>query len=377
MPYQAPEILDRSALGDDKYTVTELADGRKQLTPSPDSVSEPGTEINKALLDPALQTIQRLDRDIIPYNDYWWRRRATATSYTENRVSAKALGYCYSHYSSSRGIRFYYVTFAPNEYSHTIQVASSITINQSNGAISLKNPTSYSYTESSFSNSTYESICSGKYVKGLYPQTNEIYYIPSGASVGSHNWVTNDGDITEVGYEYLVYDDGSVGGVNVKVPQALKNTATGDWEAVSSPDSEAYPKSGTSNGYDWIYLGKIYEAAVLPAESSFDGMTTVKITSANFSSGVATISIPYKRYRLWMVKNSDADMFIDGTVDSGKFSGIYVYYSSNSYAETPRGLVGANDISNGLFETDITDTGIKITTSDSYQQSISLAYMPI
>lgn len=375
MPYQAPEILDRAALGDDKYTVTELADGRKQLTPSPDEVSEPGTEINKALLQPMADALERIDAAAVPYVLYWWRRRPTATSYTENRVSAKALGYCRSHYSSSRGITFYYVTFDPGASSHTIQVASAISISQSSGAISLKNPTSYSYTESTFSNSTYGSICAGKYVKGLYPQTSEIYYIPSGASVGSYNWVTNDGDVTEVGYEYMVYDDGSVSGVDVKVPRALKNTAAGDWEAVSSPDSEAYPKSGTSDGYDWIYLGKIYEAAVLPVESSVEGMTTVGITSANFSSGVANITIPFSRYRLWLCKSSDDDIFIDGTVDSGKFSGIFV--NNGSYSKTLYCRIGANYIVNGFFRTDITNTGIKISTDDSYQQSISLAYMPV
>lgn len=377
MPYQAPEIVDRAALGDDKYIVTELADGRKQLTPSPDSVSEPGTEINKALLDPAFKAIERMDNTLVPYDLYWWRRRATATSYTENRVSAKALGYCSSHYSSSRGITFYYVTFDPSDSSHTIQVASAITINQSSGAISLKNPTSYSYTESSFSNSIYESICSGKYVKGLYPKTSAIYYIPSGASVSSHNWVTSDGDVTEVGYEYMVYDDGSVSGDDIKVPQALKNTATGDWEAVSSPDSEAYPKSGTSDGYDWIYLGKIYEAAVNPPESSFDGMTTVSITSANFSSGVATITIPFSRYRLWLSSNSESRVFIDGTVDNGKFSGIYIYYRESNYIYTQYCLIGASSIGTGLFTTSITDNGIQISTSDSYQQSLSMAYMPV
>ena len=88
MPYQAPEILDRSALGDDKYTVTELADGRKQLTPSPDSVSEPGTEINKALLQPMADTLARVDAAAVPYVLYWWRRRKVTSSGDWESVSA-------------------------------------------------------------------------------------------------------------------------------------------------------------------------------------------------------------------------------------------------------------------------------------------------
>lgn len=46
------DIKDRVALGDDKYTIEDLPDGRKRLVPEPDSVEEPGTPINKQLLQP-------------------------------------------------------------------------------------------------------------------------------------------------------------------------------------------------------------------------------------------------------------------------------------------------------------------------------------
>lgn len=48
--YNAREIKDRVAIGDDKYTVIYLEDGRIQLIPAPDEVVEPGTDVNKGLL---------------------------------------------------------------------------------------------------------------------------------------------------------------------------------------------------------------------------------------------------------------------------------------------------------------------------------------
>lgn len=45
-------IKDRLAVGDNKYLVEQLVDGRIKLTPAPDEVSEDGTAINANLLQP-------------------------------------------------------------------------------------------------------------------------------------------------------------------------------------------------------------------------------------------------------------------------------------------------------------------------------------
>lgn len=52
MAYVARTINDRVALGDNCFFMEELEDGRIMLTPAPDSVTEVGTDINKALLQP-------------------------------------------------------------------------------------------------------------------------------------------------------------------------------------------------------------------------------------------------------------------------------------------------------------------------------------
>lgn len=43
-------IKDRVALGDNKYIMEQLADGKVLLTPAPDVVVEEGTPINRELL---------------------------------------------------------------------------------------------------------------------------------------------------------------------------------------------------------------------------------------------------------------------------------------------------------------------------------------
>lgn len=50
MVYTAKNIKDRVAIGDNKYYMTTLEDGRIMLTPAPDNVIEAGTDINKELL---------------------------------------------------------------------------------------------------------------------------------------------------------------------------------------------------------------------------------------------------------------------------------------------------------------------------------------
>lgn len=64
MTYTAPNIKDRVAVGDDIYQIIKLDDGRYQLIPDPDSVVEPGTPVNKALLQGMADAIEAAFIDI-------------------------------------------------------------------------------------------------------------------------------------------------------------------------------------------------------------------------------------------------------------------------------------------------------------------------
>ena len=70
MSSTAPNIKDRVAVGDDLYQIIKLDDGRYQLIPDPDSVVEPGTPVNKALLQGMADAIEAAFTDIpdsVPY----------------------------------------------------------------------------------------------------------------------------------------------------------------------------------------------------------------------------------------------------------------------------------------------------------------------
>lgn len=64
MSYTAPDIKDRVAVGDDLYQIIKNDDGRYYLIPDPDSVVEPGTPINKALLQGMADAIEAAFTDI-------------------------------------------------------------------------------------------------------------------------------------------------------------------------------------------------------------------------------------------------------------------------------------------------------------------------
>ena len=180
--YQAPDIKDRVATGDDLYTITDSG-GKKKLTPSPTTIEEPGTEINKALLQPLADTVQALDANIIPYTDYWWRIRQNAGSYVLNILPATQIEDAWSTRSSNSGPITYWVCILECWYRNngnendgeykdprTIKVASGVTMSAT-GVVSLVNPTSYNISRDDMNSysqrETWASRLRGKYVSGL------------------------------------------------------------------------------------------------------------------------------------------------------------------------------------------------------------------
>lgn len=62
------DIRDRIAVDDNYFTMEQLPDGRIKLTPSPTSVIEVGTDINKSLLQPIEDRVVWLMNKI--YDDF-------------------------------------------------------------------------------------------------------------------------------------------------------------------------------------------------------------------------------------------------------------------------------------------------------------------
>lgn len=387
MPYQAPEILDRSALGDDKYTVTELADGRKQLTPSPDSVTEPGTEINKALLQPMADALERIDAAAVPYVLYWWRRRPMRASYYE----VQSDGYDAGSYSKATfDYRYSYISIFTHEHSSaTLQYSKTVTINQSTGAVSLTNPTTVTVTKSGYTNDELQSLLAGKYVKGLYPSTDKIFYIPSASYVVTRNWESASDGSTSY---YTGYEDSNDPGrsplTKVMYVSSAKSESIGNWTYVSSDDSEAYPHSGTLNGTEYEYFGTIKDAAL--GAMNPPGIKIKNFTSANFSGDLYTVSIPYDRFAFCVMPSSDSSKttYIFGIADKNTLkmfaissawnSGDYSYDWFSKTDIVLRQYASSVSFGSGLgtaTSVKVVSTGLQI--SSSLYRSGTLGYMKI
>lgn len=389
MPYQAPEILDRAALGDDKYTVTELADGRKQLTPSPDSVTEPGTEINKALLQPMADALERIDADFVPYTLYWWRRRPMSASYYEVQSDGYSAG---SYTKTTFDYVYHYISIFTHEHSSaTLQYSKTVTINQSTGAVSLTSPTTVTVTKNSYSDSELQSLLAGKYVKGLYPSTDKIFYIPSASYVVTRNWESaSDGSSSY----YIGYEDSNDPGrsplTKVMYVSSAKSESIGNWTYVSSDDSGTYPHSGMKDGMEYEYFGLIKDAALDALNTP--PMNTINFTSANFSGNVFSVGIPYDRFAFAIYKPDDdgyLSAFGIASKSSLKIFGIstksrgenynYNYFSKvNIVARGFLSDVSFSGLGIGMTEAvKVTSTGLTINGQHLGYYSGILSYMKI
>lgn len=377
--YQAPDIKDRIAVGDDLYQIADSG-GKKKLTPDPTEVTEAGTPINKALLQPMADAIERMDAAAVPYTLYYWRRRPTANSYVEGRQTAYSAGVGYSHTSSNKDYYYLdakrYVRYSGEEegtnYFATLKYASSITINQSTGAISLNNPSTHTFKsgDNVFESATYGRF-QEKYVQGFLGIENKTFYIPASAYMTGHNWENSGGDKwNEEGYE-VTSDLGST--TMPMLINTTKITTTGTWETISADASDAYPHSGTQDGYEWVYCGKISDFApgLYPLR-----INSINITSASWSNNAYVLEMPCVRYFLW--SNEGVSLL----VDNGKAYGSYTERKSYSYDQQTNfcGAVDSIDVGdhNGestAYSLSFIASGVIVTKGRS--SSLTLFYLPL
>lgn len=384
--YIAPEIKDRVAVGDDLYQITDSG-GKKKLTPSPTEVAEPGTEINKALLQPMADALERIDAAAVPYVLYWWRRRPMGASFYE----VQSDGYSYGYSKATFDYVYKYISIFTGEYSSaTLQYSKTVTINQSTGAVSLSSPTTVTVTESSYSNSELQSLLAGKYVKGLYPSTDKIFYIPSASYVVTRNWESASDGSTSY---YIGYEDSNDPGrsplTKVMYVSSAKSESIGNWTYVSSDDSGTYPHSGTSNGTEYEYLGTVKDSALNAMNPP--GIIIKNFTSANFSNNLYTVSIPYDRFAFCVMPSSDSSQttYIFGIADKNtlKMFAISSAWNSGNYSYdwfsktdiVLRQYASPVSFGSGLGTTvgvKVVSAGLQISSSALYRAG-TLGYMKI
>lgn len=271
MAYTAPDFQDRVAIGDNKYIMTDAGDGKILLTPTPDEVTVAGTDINKAIMQPLADTVEKLDKQIIPYIQYYWLVRGISGYYSETQDLAWKHGDCYRSHSSSsptkrtmRVMWFFLYTESSDSTKITIRYADKINISQTNGAVTLASPRTITFTDSD-SYTTIQNTLGDKYITGIGPNVDQIFYIPADNSIQREKWYTS-GDFSSysdyVGYMWNIYDNDSVdegSGTRVMYISSKYNSTNTGWSVVSSLNPDTYPTSGTVDGTEYIKLGRIDE----------------------------------------------------------------------------------------------------------------------
>lgn len=209
------------------------------------------TFLNKgALLKDLTADLYGLGADAVPddvlawigqYNQHWWRRRTP--SYYEAVVGEygdKPLSWRKTQGTTTE-----------------IQYSDSITIDAA-GVISLVFPVTISV---SYTNYTAANVIKGKYFKykllenegTTSPGSGSNY---SGVHLAANADATRDLDTTtsdDVNF-YIVYMSAA--------PVTSLFTDAGQWEYLQSSGRNAYPDSGTQDGYEYEYLGIPFENAV-------------------------------------------------------------------------------------------------------------------
>ena len=343
------------------------------------------------------EMLQQIQNQVVPYSVYWWKRRPTASSWTETRVKSSSQGYSNktaTRISGTDNTTYYHLAIALDRYPHgdeessheyaTLTYANSISINQSTGAISMVSPSTYACSESDhYYESAFNQKFQGKYVKGFIGCTDGIFYIPSGFSMSYKSWAVSseDADISYTGYIFTA--DNSVQPMAIG---SVKNTTTGAWETISSDSDTTYPKSGTSGGYDWRYLGRVVDAAIDPPSESIPKWTTVTITSANFNGSAAIVNIPSTLAIVAISSTISRNEYgFYGVIDTvnNKASGVWArYYSSTtgSYNEAnARIVVGGGNLGTLSHGTAyVSDGGIKIELNDGQSgMTCTVSYLPL
>lgn len=184
--------------------------------------------------------IQEINNGIGAYaNEYWWRRRTPKTTGYIEKVATQG----------STFLVQYNVT--PVTYTY-----GDLSIDQSTGAVSISNAQTITLDINNSVSDFY--VLVGKYftpdktvsqswggVKTL--TAGEIYRITDSSYIKYYS----DEDST---YVYSQYID--------VITSIYSAGAPGDWQYLHSPNRNAYPDSGTQDGYEYEYLGIPFDNAV-------------------------------------------------------------------------------------------------------------------
>lgn len=306
MAYEAPDIKDRVAIGDNQFIMSDAGGGKILLTPAPDEVVEAGTDINKALLQPLCDAVEKIDTEtvpavnkLLPYNLYYWLSRGISGYYSEVQTLAwNSAGTSESIVGFGKRTDVIYLFKQSNNgdvNSCTVQYSSSVKISQTNGSVSLVSPRTatfeYSYASGSAVRDEIDKTLTGKFVSGLRPGTGKIFYLPIGSAV---DYVTSsEKDYTGYSWTTTTVGGSSSYGDNIMLVSSKYNSTNTPWGYISSTEPDTYPTSGTVDGTEYIKLGRIDEAFLNYAvknPTAFQNIATFEARLSALESAISGIS---------------------------------------------------------------------------------------
>ena len=221
-PGQEGRVLITPESGEPFYAKIEMADNPTQL----------GTPFNKesvlqdltALLygGSAFSVPDDIFLILAPLSQYWWRK-TVAEGYEEQLTAWSG--------------QMYFMVCDMSQNSPEIQYASSVTINQETGEVSLASPKSVSITVSN--RNEVASTIRGKYILGGYSAPTSVIKIDDAAIIGTDYSGSS------------VYIRVNAAGAYVVTGIASSNIVT----LVTSPNRDAYPDNGDQDGATYEYLG--------------------------------------------------------------------------------------------------------------------------
>jgi hypothetical protein len=220
-----------------------------------DDPTQAGTPLNKAtFLKDATAALFGLGTGAVPddvlaelgkYKQYWWRRRTPSyVQYIEQRSDIQ------STYDIIR-------RSIPLTYSKDIHIT------PETGEISLVSPTKLELGNGEREDAERVGITLAAeapcYIQTTVENGAGIYYLPLGTTYSTFDSTTLRRNYGSYYYVILNYPASPQGQVVTSVPS---NVPAGEWEYLTSSDRNAYPDSGTQDGYEYEYLGVPFDNAV-------------------------------------------------------------------------------------------------------------------
>ena len=220
-----------------------------------DDPTQAGTPLNKAtLLKDATAALYGLGTGAVPddvlawigaYNTYWWRRRTPG-------------GARYVEVQSD--ITDAIALFSPNVETSQVIYSKQLTIDQNNGtaalgaALTLPKTSGQELAEAIVANAPLYVSVSGTIYSITARATARAGSTPSFNTSTIMYYTSSKKD--------YVYINGSGSPLGKTVTTGRKQIPAGDWQYLHSSNRNAYPDSGTQDGYEYEYLGIPFDNAV-------------------------------------------------------------------------------------------------------------------